>query len=270
MSVNGAQEKCIHINLSLLYKYFYLLFSSCLLAANIGAQETIQLVTPQTESTTVYFQKSTCVRFEFRQQGAVIRFTSNGEEPDENSPVYSTPICITRSAIVKAKSFAAGFLPSSVITVKGIKAKSIIRTIEGSAPETPYNKNGLKTLYDFHSGSHSSKEGWLGYRKDTLEWKVQVTKKTKPKKINIGLMQSQRSWIFYPAKIELVSFEGEVLGVQTFTSEVMPDEKNVFSFSVKKKISGLIIRVQNYSSLPDWHSGKGNKPWFFIDEIAVE
>jgi hypothetical protein len=241
-----------------------------LIPINQYAQESIQLASPQTDSTAIYFKRSACVRFEFRQQGAMISYSLNGNEPNENSPIYKGPICLSGSGIIKAKSFAPGFLPSPVISVQCIKTNGNIKSIEGSLPEEPYNKDGLKVLYNEKAGSGHSKGGWLGFRKDTLEWKILLTKKKKTKNIHISLLQSQGSWIFYPAKIELISFKGELLGQRSFNSEPRQDDKNIFSFSINKKISGLIIRVQNFTSLPDWHPGKGNKPWLFIDEIAIE
>jgi len=270
MYVNGVPAKCIHINLLQLFKYLLLLSFAWLMSVDQYAQESIQLASPQTDSTAVYFKRSACVRFEFRQQGAVIRYSLNGNEPDEKSPIYKEPICLSASGIIKAKSFAPGFLPSPTIKVQCVKTNDNIESIEGSLPEEPYNKDGLKTLYDEKAGSSHTKDGWLGFRKDTLEWKIQLAKKQKAKNIHISLLQSQGSWIFYPAKIDLISFEGKILGKQLFNSDARPDEKNIFSFSINKKISGFIIRVKNFSSLPDWHTGKGNKPWLFIDEIAVE
>lgn len=270
MCANGTLEKFIPINSFLLFKYFFLLVMIWVIPGKQFAQESVQLSPPETRSLSVFFQQSACVQFGFRMQGAMIRYTINGDEPDEKSAVYKDPICVAGSAIIKAKSFAPGFLPSSSVKVQCIKNNSIIKSIDGTNPSSPYNKGGLSSLYDNLPGTPSPKDGWLGFRKDTLEWKIQFSKKLKPEKLHIGLMRSQGSWIFYPEKIELNSFKGKKLGHREFSADPLVDETNIFSFPIKKKINGLIVRVQNYSSLPDWHPGKGNKPWLFIDEIAIE
>jgi len=44
--------------------------------------------------------------------GAVIRYTLDGAEPSESSPLYSGPILIDKTTVVRAKTFAPGLLPS--------------------------------------------------------------------------------------------------------------------------------------------------------------
>ena len=270
MCANGILAKYIRINSFLLFRSFFLLVMIWVMPGYQYAQDNIRLAPPVTKALSVFFQQSACVQFEFRMQGAVIRYTINGDEPNEYSTIYKEPICINSTVIIKAKSFSTGFLPSSSVSVQCIKTTGAIRSIEGTNPESQYNKGGLKRLFDLQPGGLGPGDGWLGFRKDTIEWVIHFSKKQKTGKIHIGLMRSQGSWIFYPEIIELIFFNGKSIGQKMFTADPAPDEKNIFSFPVKKKISGLIVRIQNYSTLPEWHPGKGNKPWLFIDEIAVE
>lgn len=271
MFASGIPAKCIRINLFLLCKKtFPFLFSFISLVS--AAQEGFQLAPPQTASASVFFQLSTCVSFDFRQPGAVIRYALNGDEPDENSAVYQQPICVSASAIIKAKSFAGGFIPSETVTVRCIKVTNAIKSINGSVPANPYNKGGLAALIDRQSGGKTFRERWLGFRGDTVFWKLKFTRKQKISKLHISLMQAQGAWIFYPVKMELVSPKGKMLGLGFFNSNTGPsgDETRIFSFPLGRKLKGVIIRIQNYSSIPEWHAAKGNKPWLFADEIAVE
>jgi len=43
----------------------------------------------------------------------VIRYTINGDEPDEYSAIYSEPLRISSNAIIKAGVFRDGYKPSS-------------------------------------------------------------------------------------------------------------------------------------------------------------
>lgn len=47
---------------------------------------------------------------------ATIRFTLNGNEPTESSPIYSEPITITETTTIKAKAFKENYTPSDTKT----------------------------------------------------------------------------------------------------------------------------------------------------------
>lgn len=51
-----------------------------------------------------------------REENVVIRYTLNGDEPDEHSPVYSKPLKINSNTIIEAKVFRTGYKPSSYKT----------------------------------------------------------------------------------------------------------------------------------------------------------
>ncbi|MGI6658256.1 MAG: CotH kinase family protein [Dethiobacteraceae bacterium] len=44
--------------------------------------------------------------------GAVIRYTTNGEEPTANSPIYESPLTLTETSVIRAKCFVDGMLAS--------------------------------------------------------------------------------------------------------------------------------------------------------------
>lgn len=48
--------------------------------------------------------------------GAVIRYTKNGSVPTAASPVYSAPLVIDSSQVIRARSFVSGMLPSALVT----------------------------------------------------------------------------------------------------------------------------------------------------------
>ncbi len=48
--------------------------------------------------------------------GGTIYYTLDGSEPDQNSHVYSTPISVSRTTVVRARSLAPPLLPSRIVT----------------------------------------------------------------------------------------------------------------------------------------------------------
>ena len=39
-----------------------------------------------------------------------------------------------------------------------------------------------------------------------------------------------------------------------------------FNIPIDREVSTLDITVKNLEQIPDWHDGKGNKAWLFMDE----
>ena len=63
--------------------------------------------------TLLFLPDTALVRILSEDDMARIRYTLNGDEPDEHSPLYSEPIKINSNTIIKAKLFRAGYSPGS-------------------------------------------------------------------------------------------------------------------------------------------------------------
>ncbi len=61
----------------------------------------------------LFLPDTAVVTIHSEDKNAAIRYTLNGNEPDENSPVYSEPFQISTQTIIKAKLFRTGFTPGS-------------------------------------------------------------------------------------------------------------------------------------------------------------
>ncbi|WP_297908538.1 GH92 family glycosyl hydrolase [uncultured Parabacteroides sp.] len=54
--------------------------------------------------------------------GAIIHYTLDGSEPDENAPVYSEPLVLKETTTIKAKGYKKGFIPSRTYSIQATKA----------------------------------------------------------------------------------------------------------------------------------------------------
>ncbi len=66
--------------------------------------------------TLLFLPDTALVKILSEDDKAQIRYTLNGKEPDEHSPVYSEPLKINNNTVIKAKLFRAGYLPGSYST----------------------------------------------------------------------------------------------------------------------------------------------------------
>ncbi|MFC1650028.1 lamin tail domain-containing protein [Candidatus Latescibacterota bacterium] len=63
-----------------------------------------------------FYDDSVSVEFSTGSANAVIRYTLDGSVPTDSSMVYSTPVVIDTTKVVRARTFEAGLFPGAVIT----------------------------------------------------------------------------------------------------------------------------------------------------------
>ena len=75
--------------------------------------------------------------------GATIHYTLDGTEPDENSPVYSEPLTLKETTLIKAKGYKEGFVPSRTYSIRATKA-----ALRPAAPVTPTRQGVAYTYFE--------------------------------------------------------------------------------------------------------------------------
>lgn len=255
-----------------------LLFSFLFIGFNSYAQEKFQLAPPMLKFNSVFFAGNTSFEVFFNQPGAEIRYTLNGNEPTVNDLLYTGPVTITKRTVVKVKAIGNDFLPSETVTTEFIKDGKAVQEIEFSAPNEFYAKAKKDILHDNIGGFTNYGGGtWIGYDKDTAEIVITLQKKEKVKSVLIDMLQDEGSWIFLPESITLFYFEEKTnsllqVGRQIFEHD-KPSVKKCNSYELKlpgkTKTDKVKLIFSVLKKIPDWHPGKVNHAWFFIDEIKV-
>jgi len=134
--------------------------------------------------------------------------------------------------------------------------------------------NGMRGTIDYRSGT------WQGYYDTDLIATVDLGKRQKVKRVSIGFLQDQRSWIFYPQQVEFwTSKDGkhwQALDKSTFIYKPKADSEpkilQVQTDQLPKKVRYIKIKATTIGDLPEWHLGHAyeGKTWIFADEILIE
>lgn len=254
---------------------FLVLIQSFFLSA---AQDTFQLAAPFIKHQSVFFKKKASVEIVFAQEGTSIHYTLNGAAPAATDPVYTKPLIIKKNfTTVKARVFGKGFSASETEQAIFIKEGIPVKSIEHPAPNDKYNGDGGQTLNDNQGGVLSlQSKTWLGFLMDTITFTIAVNKKQAVQSVLFQLLQDYNSWIFFPDKVEVYCSKGGVMekqGEMFFNRVENKETKLVQPFLIPfgKKVSTNLVQLRIYtcSKIPDWHPGKGQKGWLFIDEIKI-
>lgn len=257
--------------------FFILLFSIVGLA--LSAQE-YQLSKPVIKVIDggALFEKKAKVILDFRLEGSELRYTLDGSEPNTSSPLYTKPILIKASNRINAKAFKEGFLPSETVSLELMKLGQQIESVEISpAPSTSYPGNGGQTLLDRKAGSTNFRDGhWLGYDSGPVTLTIDLGKLSKVDRVVLSTLSSSGSWIMPPTQIE-ASFSqdgtafkyNQELNIKSLTGHE-PGAKHYYSLKNESgKVRYIKLVVHPLAKLPDWHAGKGNPAWLFLDEVII-
>lgn len=255
-----------------LFVFFLFFTSTCF------SQPQFQLAPPMLKYKSGFFSGKTSFEVIFNQPGAEVRYTLNGKEPTEKDPLYLRAVPITKRTVVKAKAFGKNFLSSETVTASFIKDGKAIMRASYSKPNESYANSKPNLLHDNIGGQANYRSGtWVGFDNDTVTVDLELNKKETINNVLISLLQDENSWIFLPEQILVYYFNDQQkvfvpLAKETFQFDT-PGPKQVIvreiepSASIKTKQLKLVFFP--LKKIPDWHGGKGNHGWLFLDEIKV-
>lgn len=231
-----------------------------------------ELATPLLHFNSIFIDKETTIRMAFDMPNANIRYTLNSEEPNEHSSKYQSPIRIhNQKTVVKAKVFAKGYLPSTTVTQTFYPTGHHIATITTSPPSKQYNGKAQLLTDNLSGGSNHGNGRWLGYNSDSVIVEVSLSSPQRLSSVMLHVLQNQPAWIFAPEKIRMYNQRQQCIAERTFTTQ---QQKSAAAEGIELSLPPSVhqqLRIVIYplQQLPDWHDGKGQKAWFFIDELKL-
>lgn len=241
-------------------------------------QPSFQLAPPLLDYSSAFFTTYMNVSIRFNHPGAVIRYTLNGKEPGPKDAVYTKPLRITHTSVLRAKTFADGLLPSETVTASFHKTGLPVSQISFTPPHPSHATGRSNILNDAKGGQPVYNNGqWLGYDGDTATFDVQLTKPSAAQKVSLDLLKDEGSWIFLPEKVSVSYFDSrrkEYVALPTVpivVSSAASRECYQLDIPFAQPIHTDRLRVTVYplQKIPGWHAGKGHHAWLFIDEINI-
>ncbi len=140
-----------------------------------------------------------------------------------------------------------------------------------------YSGGGPQALVDGQKGTEEYRgTEWQGSFGKNVQGVIELNELREISSIRFSYLQDQKSWIFPPKSVSIevssdgVNYrklgkvpggsvkEGEKMKVGEVDYEIAPTSCKFIRFS-----------IENYGPCPDWHLGKGNPTWLFLDEITV-
>ncbi|MCK5820389.1 MAG: hypothetical protein KAH17_00820 [Bacteroidales bacterium] len=208
----------------------------------------------------------------------ILKYTLDGQKPEFSAPVLTEPLALDKSVL-----FTVGlFIDTKLVNVSS--KPFLLHLAIGKEPKysssytSKYSAGGTFGLVDGIRGSRDYLDGnWQGFMHKDMELLIDLDQVCLVQKLTLGCLQDTRSWIFMPTQVE---FWGSVEGKEFVSlGKVENDVSLRANGAINKDFelsfdSGnyryIRVNAKNIGVCPDWHNGKGQAAFLFVDEIVVE
>ncbi len=219
-----------------------------------------------------------CVEATLKTIGdAPIYYTIDGTEPTVNSNKYTAPVEIPYSCTLKAmvdrKNMKLRNVEKTFSFTKSTAKKATLNT----TPSKKFECNGAATLVDGIRGGKSYNDSWVGFQAEPMNLVIDLGENTKVKSVRLGTNSAKGDWVFPPKDITVyLSADGQ--NFKEAAKLVLPEAKkgdkdgmNDYTLGFAPTQAKFVkVIVNNVTSMPQWHGGKGKAAYVFVDEVCVE
>lgn len=205
-------------------------------------------------------------------ENAVIVYTLDGSEPTAKSTKSNGKIKINDNKTLKIRAIDSEGKMSSVGDYKFYKGL-IGGSVVGTEPREPYVNGGLSALNDgLTGGSGYKNREWIGYADTTAVLSTSFDAKA-VRKVGFNSVNAVGAWVLLPFSASAVAYlDGKEVAKREFDIPAANTVKGgdyYFSVDFGGVKANKIEWIINGGKLPEWHTSKGNKAWFFVDELTV-
>lgn len=240
----------------------------------------IKLNQPMVENEEQVLLQPVALKLKHYVKGVAIHYTTDGSEPDSiSSPVYKGDFMLDKNLTVKAKAFKQGWVSSEITERTFYKSGYKIDSIKllQSSPDEPYKSFNAKILTDAQKGDLNFRSGkWIGYRGIPMQAMLYFDTPQSISSVTVSSLIDIGGYIMPPQQVEVWagSNPAQLRLIKRITPQQpgkdAPGYMKGFELNfnpVKEKY--LKVVVTPVAKLPEWHRGKGDKGWAFVDELFL-
>ncbi|MBS4042784.1 MAG: GH92 family glycosyl hydrolase [Chitinophagaceae bacterium] len=209
------------------------------------------------------------------QLNNIIYFTLN----NDSFKKYTSPFFIKENSMVKA--YVSNSKSTSNQSIAYFYKRPHNYSIQLNCKyNKQYTADGDDGIIDGQYGYVDwRKGGWQGYQAQDFEAIIDMKEVKSLSEISANFLQDTRSWILFPTKVEFYTSNDNIKFtlVQTLENNIPANDYTIQSQKLKFKSQNenlfaryIKIKATNFGKLPEWHAGKGDDAFIFIDEIEIK
>lgn len=242
----------------------------------------VQLNAPIIEASQDVFVASTRVHLKNFIKGAQLRYTIDGSKPDSLHALLFTGDSITldKSCLLRARSFLPGWVSSEVTERQFYKVGALPDSVWlAHSPNPQYRGKGAPTLFDQKVGDTDFRTPqWVAFRENPAEIWLYFAAPRKINEVTLSGLLDIGSYIMPPSDVEI--WGGMEKNKLILLQKIKPEQPRALGGATKKTayllrfparpLHYVKIIARPLSRLPNWHPGKGDRGWVFLDEIFIQ
>ncbi len=240
---------------------------------------TVKLNAPILENEERILEDTLAVNLKHYVPGAVIRYTTDGTDPDSlRSAIYHHDLVLRSGVTLKAKAFKKGWLSSDEVSARFFSGRFRPDSIMLLQPvDSDYRKYDPKILIDHVKGDLGFRSGkWLGSSRQPLECLLLFHSPVMAQSLTISSLVDIGSTIMPPLSIEV--WGGNNPQALTLLTRMTPEQPSAkapsyltgYDLNFKPtRLKCIKLVMTPVPKLPDWHPAKGTRGFVFADEILV-
>ena len=200
-------------------------------------------------------------------------------EKDRHKKVYEKPFYIYNDETIyfyaENSSGTSGMQTASYSKISGQR-----KIILHNEYNPSYSAGGADALMDGIYGKLNWRAGdWQGYQGQDVEVIMAFEQAKEISSIAANFLEDQNSWIFYPSVVSFYVSDDSVHwnlveSISTHKSD-HAEQTSISKFQTTNNTqipNSKYVKMiaQNFGPMPQWHEGRGNPTFIFIDELEVE
>ncbi|RMB62973.1 glycoside hydrolase family 92 protein [Dokdonia sinensis] len=229
---------------------------------------------PFIEQGDIAFKGETTIVLGSVEKDAEIYFALSKKEPFKR---YRKPITISQPTTLRTYTDTRHG-QSTVIETQFFQINENLSIQLDAEYANAYNAGGNDALIDGIRGTVDFRTGtWQGYSDQDVIATLDLSKNQTINSIEVGFLQDQRSWIFYPTEVSyLISQDGKTyteVFKENYESSKKDDAIAIRNITATPNTNARYIKVvaKTVGPVPEWHLGYDydGKAWLFLDEIVI-
>lgn len=205
----------------------------------------------------------------------IIRFTTNGKEPNQQSPTYTSPIVFAKTLEIKAQAFRNGLPFSPLYSEKVILHKATGKPYKMAHVNPSYSGGHPYALTDGIVANSTAWNRWVGTLGKDMDVQIDLLESMPVQKVKMQFFHAPDSWIYGPLDVSYyTSADGQKWDLQ---QKVIYDadaynKKGIKEQVFQQKVTTRYIKIvaTSIGKIPHNAQGEGNDAHLFCNEIVVE